>query len=90
MTVDSTSRRTRLALLLAFALGSASLVLVIGFALTGHHITWTSWALPMIILGNVALMMSGIGQMRPLLAKWLGIASTAIAIAILAAEIRSL
>jgi hypothetical protein len=76
-------------MLLAYGLALTSLVLVAALALSGGKVRWTAWALPLLILGNLTLMASGMTHRRPRAAKLLWAVSITLAMVILVAEIRS-
>jgi hypothetical protein len=90
MFTTTTRRSQLLALVLAIAATIFALSLNTSRALAGRPVAWTSWALPLLILGNAALLWSGWWRTRRRLANVLGVISIVAAVAILIAEVRTI
>jgi hypothetical protein len=89
--LTTTARRWQLlALVLAVAATIFALTLSTSNALAGRPVAWTSWAMPLLILGNAALLWSGWWRTRRRLANVLGVISIVAAVAILIAEVRTI
>jgi hypothetical protein len=86
---DARWKRPPPLLLLAAALALVSLALVVSDALGGHQKPWTSWTMPLLILGNVTLMASSLPRTRPRLTNWLWAVSIAIALVTLFEQVRT-
>jgi len=89
--LTTTARRSQLlALVLAVAATVFAISLTASRVLAGRPMGWTSWALPLLILGNATLLGFGWWQTRRRLANVCGVVSIVAAIAILVAEVRTL
>lgn len=85
-----TSPMKRPLILLAYGLALASLVLMAASAHSGGKVRWTGWAVPLLIMGNLTMMASGVEHRRPRAAKLLWAVSITLAVVIMVAEIRVL
>jgi predicted membrane channel-forming protein YqfA (hemolysin III family) len=70
----------------SIAAAIASLAVTIADRMTGGHVRWTAWALPLLIAGNAAAFFLGAFNRRPRLVPVFVFLSLALAAAIIMAE----
>jgi hypothetical protein len=82
-----TERPSRLISWLVIALALLSLAIVAKSALTGHGVVWTSWLLPLLLIGNAwVFFLRGLGRWKNM-ERIYYVASVVVAVAIIVWQI---